>query len=54
MIDDPKRRPFSDYVDQPDTEARKRLAVQSIPFALPPEQTKKVPEPVIDKAGAHF
>ncbi len=32
---DPGRRPFEDYQDQPDTAARMRLAVQSIPFALP-------------------
>lgn len=31
-----QRRPFEGYVDQPDTEARKRLAVQALPFALPP------------------
>ncbi len=30
-----ERRPFEDYQDQPDTAERMRLAVQSIPFALP-------------------
>jgi hypothetical protein len=30
-----ERRPFDDYVDQPDTAERARLAVYSIPFALP-------------------
>ena len=29
------RRPFEDYRDQPDTAERMRLAVQSIPFAIP-------------------
>ena len=28
-------RPFETYVDQPDTAERKRLDVQSYPFALP-------------------
>lgn len=28
-------RPFQNYVAQPDTAERVRLAVQSIPFALP-------------------
>jgi hypothetical protein len=31
----PDRRPFEDYQDQPDTEERKRLEMQAIPFALP-------------------
>lgn len=31
-----ERRPFTDYVDQPDTAERVRLAVFTIPFALPP------------------
>jgi len=26
---------FADYIDQPDTAKRTRLAVQAIPFALP-------------------
>lgn len=29
------QRPFENYTDQPDTEARKRLELQAIPFALP-------------------
>ena len=31
-------RPFETYKDQPDTAERTRLAVQSIPFALPPKK----------------
>lgn len=29
------RRPFEDYIDQPDTAERKRLDMQRIPLALP-------------------
>lgn len=30
-----ERRPFEDYLDQPDTAERVRLEVQTIPWALP-------------------
>jgi hypothetical protein len=46
-----ERRPFEGYLDQPDTAARTRLAVQAIPFALP---EKKTPNSGIDRVGAHF
>ncbi len=36
-----QRRPFEDYQDQPDTAERMRLAVQSIPFALPEKRNAK-------------
>lgn len=39
---DPGRRPFEEYVDQPDTAQRKRLAeFMRIPFALPPRRKEK-------------
>ncbi len=38
---DPWRRPFEDYRDQPDTAERARLAVYSIPFALPPKKEER-------------
>lgn len=38
---DPGRRPFEEYVDQPDTAERVRLEVQRIPFALPPKRKEK-------------
>jgi len=34
-----RQRPFENYVDQPDTAERTRLAVQAIPFALPEKKT---------------
>ena len=30
-----QKRPFEDYVDQPDTAERVRRQVQAIPFAMP-------------------
>ena len=30
-----RRRPFEDYVDQPDTAEKKRLELMAIPLALP-------------------
>lgn len=47
-IHDPGRRPFEDYLDQPDTAERVRLAVQSIPFALPEKKWEEAdgPDPV--------
>jgi hypothetical protein len=33
-------RPFQSYVDQPDTAERKRLAVQTIPWAMPEKKGK--------------
>lgn len=43
------RRPFEDYLAQPDTAERTRLAVQSLPFALPAKRMKWDPlgEPVV-------
>jgi hypothetical protein len=38
---DPGRRPFADYIDQPDSAERKRLAVQAIPFALPEKKREE-------------
>lgn len=34
------RRPFEDYQDQPDTAERARLAVYTIPFALPEKKLR--------------
>jgi hypothetical protein len=48
-----KRRPFEGYVDQPDTAERTRLAVQSIPLALP-EKRAKTRELVIDEVSDHL
>jgi hypothetical protein len=38
---DPGRRPFEDYVDQPDTAERVRRQVQAIPFALPEKRREE-------------
>lgn len=37
-----ERRPFEDYIDQPDTADRTRLAVQSLPLALPEKKTPSI------------
>jgi hypothetical protein len=34
------QRPFQSYVDQPDTTERVRLAVQTIPWAMPEKKGK--------------
>lgn len=38
-----QRRPFEDYLPQPDTADRTRRAVQAIPFALPRKKLNERP-----------
>lgn len=48
-----QRRPFEGYIDQPDMAERTRLAVQTIPFALP-EKGTETRDLVIDEVSAHL